>query len=99
METLLQEIMETGSEFAILDIKPVPVVDTLVAQHLLKTAAATCLMGTECIISGLRPQIAQTRVYLGVDLEDTLTKATLADTFKVALQRSALTIIHIKEGQ
>jgi rsbT co-antagonist protein RsbR len=64
----------------------VPVVDTLVAQHLLKTAA-TRLMGTECIISGLRPQIAQTRVYLGVDLEYILTKTTLADTFKVALQR------------
>jgi rsbT co-antagonist protein RsbR len=86
METLLQGIMETGSEFTILDIKRVPVVDTLVAQHLLKTAAATRLMGTECIISGLR-QIAQTRVYLGVDLEYILTKATLADTFKVALQR------------
>jgi rsbT co-antagonist protein RsbR len=87
METLLQEIMETGSEFSILDITGVPAVDTLVAQHLLKTVAAARLIGTECIISGIRPQIAQTRVYLGVDLEYILTKATLVDTFKVALQR------------
>jgi rsbT co-antagonist protein RsbR len=87
METLLQEIMETGSEFAILDITGVPAVDSLVAQHLLKTVAAARLMGTECIISGIRPQIAQTRVHLGVDLQDILTKATWADAFKVALQR------------
>ena len=86
METLLQEIMETGSEFAILDITGVPAVDTLVAQHLLKTVAPR-LMGTECIISGLRRQIAQTLVHLGVDLQDILTKATWADAFKVALQR------------
>ena len=97
METLLQEIMETGSEFAILDITGVPTVDTLVAQHLLKTVAAARLMGTECIISGIRPQIAQTRVHLGVDLQDILTKATLADAFKVALQRQGLTIRNIKE--
>jgi rsbT co-antagonist protein RsbR len=84
METLLQEIMETGSEFSILDITAVPAVDTLVAQHLLKTVAAARLIGTECIISGIRPQIAQTRVYLGVDLQDILTKASLADAFKVA---------------
>ncbi len=97
METLLQEIMETGSEFAILDITGVPAVDTLVAQHLLKTVAAARLMGTECIISGIRPQIAQTIVHLGVDLQDILTKATLADAFKVALQRQGLTIRNIKE--
>lgn len=97
METLLQEIMETGSEFAILDITGVPTVDTLVAQHLLKTVAAARLMGTECIISGIRPQIAQTIVHLGVDLQDILTKATLADAFKVALQRQGLTIRNIKE--
>jgi len=89
--------METGSEFAILDITGVPTVDTLVAQHLLKTVAAARLMGTECIISGIRPQIAQTIVHLGVDLQDILTKATLADAFKVALQRQGLTIKNIKE--
>lgn len=98
METLLQEIMETGSEFAILDITGVPTVDTLVAQHLLKTVAAARLMGTECIISGIRPQIAQTIVHLGVDLQDILTKATLADAFKVALQRQGLTIKNINMG-
>ena len=87
METLLQEIMETSSEFAILDIKRVSVVDTLVAQHLLKAVAAARLMGTECIISRIRPQIAQTRVHLRVDLQDFLTKATWADAFKVAWQR------------
>ncbi|MBE9188328.1 STAS domain-containing protein [Microcoleus sp. LEGE 07076] len=97
METLLQEIMETGSEFAILDITGVPTVDTLVAQHLLKTVAAARLMGTECIISGIRPQIAQTIVHLGVDLQDILTKATLADAFKVALQRQGLTIKSLNE--
>jgi rsbT co-antagonist protein RsbR len=75
----------------------VPTVDTLVAQHLLKTVAAARLMGTECIISGIRPQIAQTIVHLGVDLQDILTKATLADAFKVALQRQGLTIKNIKE--
>ncbi|MCU0540565.1 MAG: STAS domain-containing protein [Oscillatoriaceae cyanobacterium Prado104] len=96
MENLLQQIMETGSEFAILDITGVPTVDTLVAQHLLKTVAAARLMGTECIISGIRPQIAQTIVHLGVDLQDIITKATLADAFKVALQRQGLTIKTIK---
>ena len=79
--------METSSEFAILDIKRVSVVDTLVGQHLLKTVAAARLMGTECIISRIRPQIDQTRVHLGVDLQDFLTKATLVDAFKVAWQR------------
>ena len=81
METLLQRIVETGSELAIIDITGVPTVDTLVAQHLLKTVTAARLMGAECIISGIRPQIAQTIVHLGVDLGDVITKATLADAF------------------
>jgi rsbT co-antagonist protein RsbR len=88
MESLLQRIVETGSDIAIIDITGVPVVDTLVAQHLLKTVAAARLMGAECLISGIRPQIAQTIVHLGVDLGDVTTKATLAGAFAVALQRT-----------
>jgi rsbT co-antagonist protein RsbR len=88
MENLLQSIVETGSAIAIIDITGVPLVDTLVAQHLLKTVAAARLMGAECIISGIRPQIAQTIVHLGVSLGDVTTKATLADAFAVALQRT-----------
>lgn len=88
MENLLQRIVETGAAIAILDITGVPTVDTLVAQHLLKTVAAARLMGADCIISGIRPQIAQTIVHLGVDLGNVLTKATLADAFKVALGRT-----------
>ena len=88
MESLLQKIVETGAAIAIIDITGVPTVDTLVAQHLLKTVAAARLMGADCIISGIRPQIAQTIVHLGVDLEDVTTKATLADAFVVALQRT-----------
>ena len=88
METLLQKIVETGASIAIIDITGVPTVDTLVAQHLLKTVAATRLMGADCIISGIRPQIAQTIVHLGVNLGDVTTKATLADAFKLALQRT-----------
>ncbi len=88
METLLQRIIETGSGVAILDITGVPTVDTLVAQHLLKTIAAARLMGADCIISGIRPQIAQTIVHLGVDLGSVTTKATLADAFALALQRT-----------
>jgi rsbT co-antagonist protein RsbR len=88
MESLLQRIVETGSEIAIIDITGVPTVDTLVAQHLLKTVAAARLMGADCIISGIRPQIAQTIIHLGVDLSAVTTKATLADAFKLALQRS-----------
>ena len=88
METLLERIVETGSEVAIIDITGVPTVDTLVAQHLLKTIAATRLMGADCIISGIRPQIAQTIVHLGVDLGAVVTKATLADAFAVALERT-----------
>jgi len=92
MESLLQRIVETGAEVAIVDITGVPTVDTLVAQHLIKTVTAARLMGAECIISGIRPQIAQTIVHLGVDLGDVLTKATLADAFAVALQRRGLTV-------
>ena len=92
MESLLERIVETGSEVAIIDITGVPTVDTLVAQHLLKTVAATRLMGADCIISGIRPQIAQTIVHLGVDLGPVVTKATLADAFVVALKRTGATI-------
>jgi len=92
METLLQKIVETGAEVAIIDITGVPTVDTLVAQHLIKTVTAARLMGADCIISGIRPQIAQTIVHLGVDLGDVVTKATLADAFAVALQRRGLVL-------
>jgi rsbT co-antagonist protein RsbR len=87
MESLLQRIVESGSEIAIIDITGVPTVDTLVAQHLLKTVTAIRLMGAECIISGIRPQIAQTVVHLGIDLEGVTTKATLADGLSLALKR------------
>lgn len=92
MESLLQKIVDTGALIAIIDITGVPTVDTLVAQHLLKTIAAARLMGADCIISGIRPQIAQTIVHLGVNLEDVITKATLADAFVVALQRTGSSI-------
>ncbi|MGV3742411.1 MAG: STAS domain-containing protein [Burkholderiaceae bacterium] len=94
MESLLQKIIETGASIAIIDITGVPTVDTLVAQHLLKTVAAARLMGADCIISGIRPQIAQTIVHLGVNLEDVITKATLADAFMVALKRTGSTVSH-----
>ena len=90
MESLLEEIVRSGAGIAIIDITGVPTVDTLVAQHLMKTVAAARLMGAECIISGIRPQIASTIVHLGVDLGDVSTKATLADAFAVALRRSNL---------
>jgi rsbT co-antagonist protein RsbR len=92
MEALLQRIVETGSEIAILDITGVPTVDTLVAQHLLKTVTAARLMGADCIISGIRPQIAQTIVHLGVDLQDVITKSSLADAFALALQRRGMKV-------
>ncbi len=92
MENLLQKIIETGAAIAIIDITGVPTVDTLVAQHLLKTIAAARLMGADCIISGIRPQIAQTIVHLGVNLEDVITKATLADAFLIALERTGAKI-------
>ena len=88
MESLLQKVVETGAAIAIIDITGVPTVDTLVAQHLLKTVAAARLMGADCIISGIRPQIAQTIVHLGVNLSEVTTKATLADAFLVALRRT-----------
>ena len=88
MESLLQKIVDTGAALAIIDITGVPTVDTLVAQHLLKTVAAARLMGADCIISGIRPQIAQTIVHLGVDLSSVTTKATLADAFLIALRRT-----------
>lgn len=90
MESLLQKIVETGSVVAIIDITGVPTVDTLVAQHLIKTITAARLMGADCIISGIRPQIAQTIVHLGVHLADVTTKASLADAFALALQRVGL---------
>lgn len=95
MESLLQRIVETGAGLAIIDITGVPTVDTLVAQHLLKTVAAARLMGAECIISGIRPQIAQTIVHLGVDLQDVVTKSSLADAFAIALQRASLAVTRI----
>ena len=85
MESLLQRIVETGADIAIIDITGVPTVDTLTAQHLIKTITAARLMGADCIISGIRPQIAQTIVHLGVDLGAVITKATLADAFRRAL--------------
>jgi rsbT co-antagonist protein RsbR len=88
MESLLQKIVDTGAAIAIIDITGVPTVDTLVAQHLLKTVAAARLMGADCIISGIRPQIAQTIVHLGVNLSDVTTKASLADAFAIALKRT-----------
>ncbi|MFM0340510.1 STAS domain-containing protein [Paraburkholderia fungorum] len=93
MESLLQKIVETGAAIAIIDITGVPTVDTLVAQHLLKTVAAARLMGADCIISGIRPQIAQTIVHLGVNLSNVTTKATLADAFVVALQRAGKSVL------
>jgi rsbT co-antagonist protein RsbR len=87
METLLQTIVDTSSELAIIDITGVPTVDTLVAQHLLKTVAAARLMGADCIISGIRPQIAQTMVHLQIDLSAVTTKATMAEALRFALKR------------
>jgi len=95
MESLLQKIVDTGADVAIIDITGVPTVDTLVAQHLLKTVTAARLMGADCIISGIRPQIAQTIVHLGVELGDIITKASLADAFKVAIQRAGLAVVKV----
>lgn len=96
MESLLQRIVETSSEIAIIDITGVPTVDTLVAQHLLKTVTAIRLMGADCIISGVRPQIAQTIVHLGVDLQGVTTKATLADALTLALKRTGFQVTRSK---
>ncbi len=96
METLLQRIVETGSALAIIDITGVPTVDTLVAQHLLKTVTAIRLMGADAIISGIRPQIAQTIVHLGIDLEGITTKATLADALALAMRRAGFVVTRAK---
>jgi len=93
MQNLLEAIVATRSDIAIIDITGVPTVDTLVAQHLLKTVAAARLMGADCIISGIRPQIAQTIIHLGVDLSEVITKATMADAFKVALERTGMSVV------
>jgi len=95
MESLLQAIVQTNSKFAIIDITGVPTVDTLVAQHLLKTITAARLMGAECIISGIRPQIAQTIVHLGINLQDVVTKSKLADAFRLALERSGRKVVRL----
>jgi len=99
MQNLLDAIVQTRSDFAIIDITGVPVVDTLVAQHLLKTVAAARLMGADCLISGIRPQIAQTIIHLGVDLTMVTTKATLADAFAVALRRSGQAVVRLEKRQ
>ena len=99
MESLLQKIVDTGSETAIIDITGVPTVDTLVAQHLLKTVTAIRLMGADCIISGVRPQIAQTIVHLGVDLQGVTTKASLADALATALKRHGFQVTKAAPGQ
>ena len=96
MQNLLEAIVSTRSDIAIIDITGVPMVDTLVAQHLLKTVAAARLMGADCIISGIRPQIAQTIIHLGVNLEDVTTKATLADAFALALHRTGYVVTRAK---
>src|ERR1700731_1028336 len=92
MESLLERIVTSGAEIAIIDITGVPTVDTLVAQHLIKTVSAARLMGADCIISGIRPQIAQTIVHLGLEL-DVISKATMADAFALALRRIGKTIV------
>jgi rsbT co-antagonist protein RsbR len=96
MQNLLEAIVSNEAAIAIIDITGVPTVDTLVAQHLLKTVAAARLMGADCIISGIRPQIAQTIIHLGVDLADVTTKATLADAFQLALRKIGKTIADVQ---
>ncbi len=93
MESLLEAIVRTNSQVAIIDITGVPTVDTVVAQHLLKTVTAARLMGADCIISGVRPQIAQTIVHLGINLLDVTTKATLSDAFALAIKKSGFTFV------
>jgi rsbT co-antagonist protein RsbR len=97
MESLLQAIVQTNSRFAIIDITGVPTVDTLVAQHLLKTITAARLMGAECILSGIRPQIAQTIVHLGINLQDVITKSKLSDAFRLALERSGRKVVRTEK--
>ena len=97
-ESLLQAILDQQAQVAILDITGVPTVDTMVAQHLLKTAQAARLMGAECVISGIRPQIAHTMVQLGIDLEEVVTRAKLADAFTYALSKLGLSVIPAATG-
>ncbi|MFB9109956.1 STAS domain-containing protein [Flavobacterium gyeonganense] len=97
MENLLQQIVDTGSSIAILDISGVPAVDSLVAQHLIKTVSATRLMGAECIISGIRPEIAQTVVHLGIDLSGIITKASLASALQTAFEMLQLSVVKRKK--
>ncbi|MDO1445563.1 STAS domain-containing protein [Rhodocytophaga aerolata] len=99
MENLLQEIVNTGSTIAILDISGVPAVDSLVAQHLLKTVSATRLMGAECIISGIRPEIAQTIVHLGIDLSHIKTKASLASALKLAFSMLNVEVKRVEKNR
>jgi rsbT co-antagonist protein RsbR len=96
MESLLSTIVETNSRVAIIDITGVPTVDTLVAQHLIKTITAARLMGAECYLSGIRPAIAQTIVHLGIDLADIVTKAKLSDAFGLALQKLGKTVVNVR---
>jgi rsbT co-antagonist protein RsbR len=98
MESLLQRIVETDSSIAIIDITGVPTVDTMVAQHLLKAVTAARLMGADCIISGIRPMIAQTIVHLGLDLSEVTTKSSLADAVTVALERTGHKIVRRKSA-
>lgn len=98
MESLLQAIVQTNSRIAIIDITGVPTVDTLVAQHLLKTITAARLMGAECILSGIRPQIAQTIVHLGINIEDVITKAKLSDALRLALERTGRKVTRIDKA-
>jgi rsbT co-antagonist protein RsbR len=98
MESLLSAIVETNSQIAIIDITGVPTVDTLVAQHLIKTITAARLMGADCYLSGIRPAIAQTIVHLGIDLVDIQTKAKLADAFAMALTRLGKSVVTTKQA-
>src|SRR5471032_320305 len=98
MENLLEEIVAKGAEIAIIDITGVPTVDTLVAQHLLKTVSAARLMGADCIISGIRPQIAQTMVHLGVEL-NVISKANLSDAFALALRRVGKVVVNRRRAE
>jgi rsbT co-antagonist protein RsbR len=97
MENLLQKIVETSSTVAIIDITGIPMVDTMVAQHLIKTMSAARLMGAECIVSGIRPQIAQTMIHLGISMQDVVTKATLADAVNLAMQKAGFTVTHLNK--
>ena len=99
MQNLLEAVISYSAAIAIIDITGVPTVDTLVAQHLLKTVAAARLMGADCIISGIRPQIAQTIIHLGVDLSDVITKATLADAFQLALRKLGYAVASIARSE